>query len=262
MGEPHRIFRTPLLHALQVRYPWAGGYLVAPLAFQVARSQKWAVLSRVAKPLILMRAEPLSGVTLWIHGQLTSAAFTLHFVRRLAEVLFLQDYTGSFSRDSRFELLYYALWGILAGSSVAHRSLVPSKTYWSAGLTLFLAGQAGNAWCHLELRRLRAAKDALGQSRNSTEGRAATGYYEIPSRGPFAYITCPHYTFELLTWIGYAVHSGFDPSSCVLIALSVLAMAPFAVERHAKYALMYRKRVDGTVSLDPARKWKMVPGIW
>ena len=57
----------------------------------------------------------------------------------------------------------------------------------------------GQVW---ELRRLRAEANQLGAS-----------HYVIPSRGPFAYVSCPHYTFELLTWVGYALHSGLDGTS-------------------------------------------------
>ena len=115
-------------------------------------------------------------------------------LRSSASIFFLSFTvdTGTFARDSRGELLYYTTWGYLAGSACSLQALalhgVTSFAFRVAGVGLFIVGQLGNAWCHLELRRLRATRAALGSHT-----------YVIPSRGPFNQIACPHYSFELLT---------------------------------------------------------------
>ena len=124
------------------------------------------------------------------------------------------------------------------------------------GACLFMIGQVGNAWCHWELRRLRAEKQALGSSK-----------YFMPSRGPFAYISNPHYTFELVTWLGYCVHNGLDATGALLFVMSVGAMGSFARERHAKYLLLFKggqpEGIDPAKKwIDPSTKWIMMPGVW
>ena len=246
----HRIFTTPWLHELQVRYPWAGGYAAAPIAFNAAARFNLQLLSGVAGPLF---AGVKSTAALQAHVTAAAAAFTIHFLRRLLEGLFINDYTGTFVRDSRLELLYYTAWGLLAGAAVSPASLarwgVPARPLRYLGLTLFAIGQVGNAWCHYELRRLRSAANQLGAS-----------HYTIPSRGPFGLISCPHYSFELLTWVGYVLHSGVDAPSMMLLAMSTIAMAPFARDRHMKYVKLFKEgqRANG----DPSLRWKMVPFVW
>ena len=82
----------------------------------------------------------------------------------------------------------------------------------------------------------------------------------MPSRGPFAWISSPHYTCELLTWLGYMVHNGLDATGALLLLLSAGAMGSFARDRHAKYLRMWEEGQRNGV--DPATKWVMVPGVW
>ena len=203
--EPHRIFQTEWLHKLQVRYPWFCGYASAPLAFAAGQRYGAGALTVITKLAPLLAAD--KSLPARDHQALVAALlFNGHFVRRAVEVVYVNDYTGTFERDSRGELLYYTAWGLLAGTAAGK---LPLATHGATpgplrllGACLFLIGQCGNAWCHLELRRLRAERKAIGSST-----------YIIPTRGPFKYISTPHYTFELLTWAGYAVHSGLDLST-------------------------------------------------
>ena len=245
----HRIFRVEWLHRLQVRYPWFCGYAVAPLAFHLGRHyglDHFTYLSRMAP---LLASQPWDAH----YPTMVAVLFCGHFIRRAAEVVFVNDYTGTWVRDSRLELLYYFTWGLLAGSSVGDAPLrlhgVPTVAVRGLGAALFLVGQLGNAWCHLELRRLRAERHALGSQT-----------YIIPDRGPFSYIASPHYSFELLTWTGYALHNGVDPVGGLLLFMSVIAMGAFARDRHAKYVELFEQgeRAHG----DPRRRWKMIPLVW
>merc|ERR1711924_344165 len=165
---------------------------------------------------------------------------------------------GNFDRDSRGEFVYYSVWGFIAGAAVgaAHLELHGTASPLCAvlGVGMFAVGEVGNYWCHAELRRLRAEKASLAA------GTEQTGEYVIPSRGPFRWISCPHYTFELLSWFGYATLNGGDATSAFLIFTSVAAMGGFAKDRHAKYLRMYQEghRDAG----DPSERWIMVPGLF
>ena len=178
----HRIFQTSWLHELQVRYPWFCGYAVAPLTFAAGRAYGDGALTFLTsvKP-VLAQDKSLAACR---RALLVAALlFNGHFVRRALEVIYVNDYTGTWQRDSRGELLYYALWGLLAGSASGLRPLqthgVASRRVRVLGAAICVLGQIGNTWCHLELRRLREQRAALGSST-----------YIIPSRGPFAYGTC------------------------------------------------------------------------
>ena len=249
----HRIFQTEWLHRLQVRYPWFGGYASAPFAFAIGRAYGANRLTWLSQLPPLLAAANSSTNATSASVRTAQALFTLHFVRRALEVIYVNDYTGTWARDSRSELLYYILWGLVAGAAAGsapmalHGAAPPALR--TLGACLFLFGQSGNAWCHWELRRLRAQHQAIGTSR-----------YFMPSRGPFSFISNPHYTFELLTWLGYSVHNGLDATGAFLLILSFGAMGVFARDRHAKYLKLWQDgQRDGP---DPVTKWVMVPGLW
>ena len=253
MQATHRIFQTEWLHELQVRYPWFCGYAIAPFAFAAGCRYGAHSLTMLTRLPPLLVAERSSAALVGAASTGATVAFVAHFVRRALEVLFVNDYTGTWARDSRLELLYYATWGLVAGSGAGTLALtthgVAPRAARLAGLALFAVGQVGNAWCHAHLRQLRAEKAALRSS-----------VYVVPSRGPFAHVSCPHYGFEVLTWLGYALHAGLDAGSAFLVLASLCAMAPFAADRHARYVKLYK---DGeTAGGDPARRWKMLPGVW
>ena len=245
--ETHRIFANERLHQLQVRYPWFCGYAAAPFAFAAGRN--FALTGGFAPPL----ARAASAAVVGSASQLSAAMFVLHFARRAVEVVAVNDYTGTWARDSRLEIVYYALWGLAAGAASSPAALavvgVAPSALRLAGAAAFTVGEFGNAWSHLELRRLRAERDALG-----------THAYVVPGRGPFAYVSSPHYTFELLSWCGYALHSALDPTSVALVAISAAAMSGFAADRHARYVALHQEgdRSNG----DPSTRWRMIPFVW
>ena len=125
------------------------------------------------------------------------------------------------------------LWGLIAGAAAGTAPMmkhgVAPRLVRTLGACLFVLGQVGNAWCHWELRRLRTEKQALGSSK-----------YFMPTRGPFCYISSPHYTFELVTWLGFCVHNGLDVTGALLWLMSIGAMGAFARDRHAKYLALWK----------------------
>lgn len=258
-----RIFANERLHQLQVRYPWAGGYAVAPIFFAIGRRYAdgggltW--FSRLPTLLSFLQPGAAGRLAAVTQAGIAQSCWYVHFLRRLWEVFFVNDYSGNFQRDSRGELLYYSMWGWIAGAAVGTAPLQlhgPSSPLCAVvGVAAFAIGELGNYWCHAELRRLRA--ESAGGLAGGVE---RTGQYVIPSRGPFRYVCCPHYTFELLSWVGYAALNGGDATSAFLLVLAALAMGGFARDRHAKYVRLFQEgQRDGG---DPSRRWKMVPLLW
>mmetsp|Transcript_24676 Transcript_24676/g.55583 ORF Transcript_24676/g.55583 Transcript_24676/m.55583 type:complete len:246 (+) Transcript_24676:35-772(+) len=234
------------------RYPWAGGYTVAPFTFIYARGWADRMTSNILPVGPLFASS--SGSPGFVRFVATSA-FLVHFFRRLVEVFVVNDYCGSFERNSIVEFAYYALWGVLGGLAVGNGALQQSGTAPFAmvccGIAVFTVGEIGNAWSHWHLRTLRSQKRTLG-----------TGTYVIPTAGPFSYISCPHYTFELLSWSGYAIISGVETASLTFLCLSVIILVPFARDRHVKYVRMLKDGCWDGSGQRPDAKWKMVPFMW
>ena len=91
-----------------MRYPWFGGYASAPLAFAAGRKYADTGLTLLSNITPLLTSGDKSAAAIAAQGLSAQALFTLHFVRRALEVVFVNDYTGTFARDSRLELLYYS----------------------------------------------------------------------------------------------------------------------------------------------------------
>lgn len=118
-------------------------------------------------------------------------AITLHFAKRVFETLFLHKYSGTV--DIKTLVIITATYSIIAGTiCFLNRQTIPTMDVWFyAGFVLFLAGEAGSFYHHKLLADLR--KDRAG--------------YHIPQGGLFKYVSCPHYLFELVAWLGIVLLS-------------------------------------------------------
>lgn len=68
-----------------------------------------------------------------------------------------------------------------------------------AGVVLFFVGILGNFYHHYQLSRLRT-----GMREGDNRIERSEREYKIPKGGLFNLIVCPHYLFEILTFIGFA----------------------------------------------------------
>ena len=108
--------------------------------------------------------------------------------------------------------VYYALIALLISSQQNH---VPAGFYAKAsgdailvaGLAAFAVGQAGNFYHHYRLAAMRREPHPQGAK------------YVVPSGGMFELVTMPHYTFEILAWVGIALCC--QQLNAVLVALGM-----------------------------------------
>ncbi|CAI7738057.1 unnamed protein product [Closterium sp. NIES-54] len=120
-------------------------------------------------------------------------------------------------------------------SAVAPCSAVPTVNLMPLGLLLFLVGMAGNLYHHWLLTRLR--------SDGSHE-------YRVPHGGLFHWVTCPHYLFECIDFLGVA-----------LMSQTTLGVAEFFFTffylcgRSIATRRWYRKKMDDY----PASRWAIIP---
>jgi len=199
-------------------------------------------VAALSLPVTVLILNPASFTTLpvlfWI----------FHFLRRTAESLWVHRYSGRPVpwSDALIEYVYYWGFGIWIGSTwegLGH-TLPPA---WDAalGVAVGLVGEVGNAWAHLALRGLRE--------------RAGSSERRLPSGGLFNLIDCPHYLFEILSWVGFALFTRSVPSWVFLAAVCVI-LARYARTRHKRY----REEFDGREGRPayPARRRALLPGIF
>ncbi|XP_043702985.1 3-oxo-5-alpha-steroid 4-dehydrogenase 1-like [Telopea speciosissima] len=121
---------------------------------------------------------------------LVDAALTIHFLKRILEVLFIHKYSGKMVLDTviPITLSYF----ISTASMIYAQHLTqgfpePTVDLKYIGVALFFVGIGGNLYHHYLLSRLREKSD-LG--------------YKIPKEGMFNLVLCPHYLFEILGFVG------------------------------------------------------------
>jgi very-long-chain enoyl-CoA reductase len=110
----------------------------------------------------------------------------LHFVKRIFESLFVHRYSGPVTIPTVVMIasLYSLLTGVIG---YLNRQPIPAMdgVAW-LGVLLFVVGEAGNFIHHRHLARM----------------RKSTMKYVVPRGLLFDYIICPHYSFELVAWLG------------------------------------------------------------
>lgn len=179
----------------------------------------------------------------WYHIVLF-IALAFHFGKRCLEVIFVHRYSRPMGVGTA--LLIGALYSYIAFSAHFNQNMEISMLEADAlpllplilGGLIFIAGQAGNLYHHLLLRNLRK------------EGE--TGYV-IPQGGLFALVTAPHYMFEIIAWIGYAVmarHLGLWGI--------VFIIAGYLAGRAKQTREWYLKTVPGY----PEERKALVPFVW
>ena len=135
-----------------------------------------------------------------IQGIVFAAVF-IHFAKRVLESLFLHKYSGPIGLFTTFMISgFYSLAAYMIG--YLNRQPILSVDIWFyIGVVLFITGILGNFLHHKTLADLR--KNTLD--------------YIIPSGGLFDLVICPHYLFEIITWLGIFMISRHLASLLILI---------------------------------------------
>lgn len=178
---------------------------------------------------------------------LGAAMWCLHFVRRTLESAFIHRYGKPQvpAGDVITEYVYY--WGFAAWNAAtlfgpAYRG--PSAPWLLLGVGIFTLAELGNARAHLMLRALRP------------EGTTAR---RVPRGFLFEWVSCPHYLFEILSWVGFAVATQTWAALAFLLLGSGI-LATWARARH----MAYKKDFDGRDGTEPypARRRALVPYVF
>lgn len=152
--------------------------------------------SRIAMLIVYTPAFLYAIASFWqlpnvgLRSLLVKPALTLHFFKRILEVLFVHKYSGGMAVDTVIiiTLGYFTTTSItIYALSLTQGFPEPPVDLKYPGVVLFLVGIVGNFYHHHLLSSLRTKND---------------NGYKVPKGGLFGLVTCPHYFFEILIFLG------------------------------------------------------------
>lgn len=175
------------------------------------------------------------------------ALWSVHFVRRTWESAFVHRYSKPSIGPSDYLTEYAYYWGFgawIAWSVTAPSARVLPLLVQALGLLIFVCAETANAHAHRVLRDLRAP---------------GSGQRQIPRGFVFRRLSCPHYFFEILSWVGFNLVTGTRAGlAFMLVGAGILSA--WAHTRHAAY----RKEFDGQDGreLYPTERRALVPFLF
>lgn len=145
----------------------------------------------------------------------------LHFSKRSAESLFLHKYAGPIDRLTVFQIAFFYSGVSWAGAYFNQFTPADVDYIVYIGIVFYITGLVGNFIHHRILAELR---------------RDSASYF-IPYKGLFTLVSCPHYFFEILVWLGMAM-----VCKQPFMYLTFLAMTFYLMARSHKVQQWYRNR--------------------
>ena len=195
----------------------------------------------------------------WSYGGFTNTPrhwtaavlFTFLFSKRVLESLFLSKFSGKMEAPSMvFISVSYFTVGVacvlICGGDLAF--LPQEQNGFSVlliiGIVISLIGAAGNFYHHYLLANLR--------------GTGEEKVYKVPHGGIFWLTPCPHYFFEVVGWLGFALAIGHIGA----VLLLVLGSGSYLFGRTVSTLRWYRDKANaGTFSEPLPSAWKCFPFV-
>lgn len=180
--------------------------------------------------------------------------WSVHFLRRSVEVLFVHDYRRRMPFiESIGAPIYYWFFAFWIGVALRHDNGY-KQTYLAlivVGSIIFFLGECGNCYCHLKLRAFRKEKieDSLSQK----------SQHAIPHGFLFEFVSCPHYLCEILSWLGFFLASWALPAALFLLA-TIITLVTYSFKKHKAY----QQEFDGPAGreLYPKNRKALIPFIF
>ncbi|KAK2582892.1 hypothetical protein KPH14_008966 [Odynerus spinipes] len=157
-----------------------------------------------------------------------AACWTIHYAKRLLETLFVHRFSHATMplRNLFKNCSYYWLFTMYVAYHVNHPLYTPpSLLQFSVGLVIFTVCELGNLFIHLALRDLRPPGTTVRKIPVAT-GNIFTSL--------FNFVSCPNYTYEVGSWIGFTIMTSCLPAGLFAIA-GAYQMTMWALGKHRAY---------------------------
>merc|ERR1711871_66422 len=149
-----------------------------------------------------------------------------HFLKREFETFFVHKFSRPTMPLSNLfkNCTYYWSFGAIIGYPLCSphytSSIAPAAATVQVGLAVFIVSELCNFYCHIILASLRPS--------------SGSDVRPIPTGFLFNYVSCPNYTFEVLSWIGFSIMTGLI-WSWLFTAVGALQMTEWALKKHKLY---------------------------
>ncbi|XP_028393572.1 very-long-chain enoyl-CoA reductase-like [Dendronephthya gigantea] len=181
-------------------------------------------------------------ITLW----------AIHFIRRTLEVLFVHNYKRRMPLvESVGAPIYYWFFAIWIAWSMRYKSGYEQSFMILVilGSVIFVIGEIGNCICHIQLRGFRNEKHPNYISSSSG--------HVLPHGLLFNYVSCPHYFFEIVTWIGF-FFATWTLASVLFLLATILTLVTYAYKKHKAYVHEFHGNDGGY----PPNRKALIPFIF
>lgn len=133
-----------------------------------------------------------------------AGCWTVHYAKRLYETLFVHRFSHATMplRNLFKNCSYYWLFAMYVAYHVNHPLYTPpSSCQFYTGAAIFVLCELGNLCVHLALRNLRPPGTTVRKIPMPTN----------PFTALFKFVSCPNYTYEIGSWIGFTVMTSCLP---------------------------------------------------
>ncbi|XP_011306025.1 very-long-chain enoyl-CoA reductase [Fopius arisanus] len=173
-----------------------------------------------------------------------AVCWTIHYAKRLFETIFVHRFSHATMplRNLFKNCLYYWLFTMYVAYHVNHPLYTePSGAASAIGLAIFVICELGNLSIHLALRDLRPAGTAVRKIPVTTGN---------PFTSLFNSVSCPNYTYEIGSWIGFTIMTKCLPAALFAFA-GAYQMSVWALAKHRAYKKEFSDYPKGRKAIIP-----------
>ncbi|KAL2735710.1 very-long-chain enoyl-CoA reductase-like isoform X2 [Vespula squamosa] len=159
---------------------------------------------------------------------IAAVCWTIHYAKRLLETLFIHRFSHATMplRNLFKNCSYYWLFAMYVAYHINHPLYTPpSQLNFYMGLIMFAFCELGNLFIHNALRNLRPPGTTIRKI------PVATGN---PWTVLFNFVSCPNYTYEIGSWIGFTIMTSCLPAGLFTLA-GAYQMTMWALGKHRAY---------------------------
>ncbi|ETN63833.1 synaptic glycoprotein sc2 [Anopheles darlingi] len=177
-------------------------------------------------------------------ASIAAACWVAHYAKRLLETLFVHRFSHATMplRNLFKNCSYYWAFAGYVAYHVNHPLFTePCQAMVYAGLGTFIVSELGNFSIHILLRNLRPAGSNVRK-------------IPVPDANPltqlFNFVSCPNYTYEFLSWVGFTLMTSCIPAGLFAFA-GMYQMTVWALGKHRNYKKEFKDYPKGRKAIIP-----------